>query len=90
MNIRNTKRSMSGTNTYKEHLQCNEKKWNIKNIDIVFDPRQLFDFFSKFYRPTPSMPPTLPTPKFFEPKPLTPKFDPRHPRTHATYVTHSI
>ena len=36
------------------------------------------------------MPPTLPTPKFFEPKPLTPKFDPRHPRTHATYVTHSI
>ena len=32
INIRNTKRQMSGTNTY------SEKKQNIKNIDTVFDP----------------------------------------------------
>ena len=34
---------MSGTNTYKEHLLYNEEKQNVKNNDIVFDPRQLFD-----------------------------------------------
>ena len=36
-------------------------------------------------------PPTSPTPKFYGPTiptPLTPKFDPRHSRTHATHATH--
>ena len=32
---------------------------------------------------------TPPTPKFYEPTPLTAKFDPRHPQTHATHVTHA-
>ena len=41
MNVRNTKKLISGTNPYKEHLHYNEKEQNIKNI--VFDPRQLFD-----------------------------------------------
>ena len=43
MNIRNTKRRMLSANTYKENLLYNEKKWNIKNIDMIFGPRQLFD-----------------------------------------------
>ena len=51
MNIRNTKRQMSGTNTYKEHLLYNEKKRNVKNIDIVFDPRQFFDTYKNFMDP---------------------------------------
>ena len=29
---------------------------------------------------------TPPTPKFYESTPLTAKFDPRHPQTHATHA----
>ena len=41
MNMRNTKRRMSVTNTSKENLQYNEKERDTTNI--VFEPRQLFD-----------------------------------------------
>ena len=34
---------MLSANTYKENLLYNEKKWNIKNINMIFGPRQLFD-----------------------------------------------
>ena len=36
MNRRNTRRRISGTNGYKEHLRFNEKKRNVKNIDLFF------------------------------------------------------
>ena len=41
-NIRNTKRRMLGTSTYKEYLLYNEKERNLKNIAIVFVRHQLF------------------------------------------------
>ena len=59
---------MSGTNTYKKHLQYNEKEGNVKNI--VLDPHKLFCPYHnfivphhllhplQFYGPTPSTPPT--------------------------------
>ena len=46
MNIRNSKRRMSETNTYKEHLQYNETERNVKNI--VFEPGQIFDTCQDF------------------------------------------
>ena len=39
----NTKGRLSERNTCKEHLLYNENELNAKNIDIAFDPRQLFD-----------------------------------------------
>ena len=69
---------MSGTNTYKEHLLYNENKRNAKNIDIVFDSRQLFDsykYFTGAHHPRENfMDPRhfiWPTPKFYEPAPPT-------------------
>ena len=50
-------------------------------------PTSKFWFKPNFYGP---IPPTLPTPKFYEPTrtmPLTPKFDPHHPRTHTPTLT---
>ena len=82
MNIRNTKSRTSGTNTYKEHLLYNEKKWNVKKIDIVFDP-PTFRLMQRFYELTP------PTPKSYKPSPPTPKFDPYHPR-HPRYLADSL
>ena len=42
MNIRNTKRRMSGTNTYKENLLNNKQKQNVNNINIAFEPLETF------------------------------------------------
>ena len=74
MNIRNTKSRTSGTNTYKEHLLYNEKKWNVKKIDIVFDPRQLFDPCKDFMN---------------SPHPRQNFVNPRHPRQNLTHTTHA-
>ena len=51
MSIGNTKRRMQGPKTCKEHLLHNEKKRSVKNIAIVFDPRQLFDLSNNFMDP---------------------------------------
>ena len=81
MNIRNKKRRMSETNTYKEHLQYNEKELNVKNI--VFDPRQLFETCQNF-----TVPHYL-RQNFMEPRHPLQKFkEPCHPRQNLTYATH--
>ena len=72
MNTRNTKRRMSGMNTYKEHLQYNEKERNVKNV--VFDPRQLFDRCQNFVD---SRHPCHPRQNFDGRESF---MDPRHPR----------
>ena len=82
MNIRNTKRQISGTNTYKEHSLSNEKERNAKDIDIVFSPRPLFDPYKHF------MGQLHPHQNFMTPRHA------RHPPilstppTHSTHVTH--
>ena len=59
----------------------NEKKWNAKNIDIVFEPRQFSD---PFFGPKPF------TVKFYEPTPPTKPMPPTKPHTHATHATHTL
>ena len=73
MNIRNTTRRISGRNTFKEHLVYNEKERNVKNINIAFEPHQMFDQCKNFIDPF--TPPTLKfstTPKLYEPMRPTP------------------
>ena len=48
----NTKGRLSERNTCKEHLLYNENELNAKNIDIAFDPRQLFDPEKYFINPS--------------------------------------
>ena len=66
---------MSGTNTYKEYLQHNEKKRNAKNIVLV--PRQIFDPCQNYMDPRhPSHP--------------RQNFNLRHfLLTHVTHATHT-
>ena len=79
---------MSGTNTYKEHLLYNEKKRNVKNIDIAFDTRQLCNTCKNFQRhPRQNFDPRhprYPRHNFMNPR------HPRYPRTHATHATYAI
>ena len=49
MNLRNTKKRMSGENTSKESLEYNEMEWNVKNFG--FDPSQLFKLCQNFMNP---------------------------------------
>ena len=39
---------MNIKSTYKKYLLYNEKEQNVKNINIVFEPRQLFDLCKNF------------------------------------------
>ena len=88
MKIRNTKRQMSGMNTYKEHLLYNEKKRNVKNIDIIFDPRQFFDTCKNFMDPCqPRHPSQIMDPRHFfdsRQKFMSPRL-PRKNLTNANY-----
>ena len=62
----------------------NEKEWNEKNIDIAFDPYQLFDQCRGF------MDPRHPRQSF---DPRQAFMNPRHPRqnfTHTTHATHAV
>ena len=75
---------MSGTNTYKEHLLYNEQELNYKNINIVFDPRQLFDpsrYFMEFGHP-------LHPHYLFYPRQNL--MNPHQPRTYTTHIIYTI
>ena len=76
MNIRNKKRRMSGTNTYKENLLHNKQKQNVNNINIAFEPLETFKPRRTFMDSRHPRHYFLPMPKFHEPTlptPPTPK-----------------
>ena len=79
---------MNEKNTYKEHLQDNEKEQNVKNL--VFDPCQVFKPCQNFVESHHSRYRRHFLWKLYGPTPVTPKFDPLHPRTHNTHATHAI
>ena len=75
------------TNVTREYILetlYNEKEWKVKNIDIAFDPYQLFDQCKDFMDPRHRR-------QSFDPRQVF--MSPRHPRqnfTHTTHATHAV